>query len=127
VAVGLQLFHKNFDYVVIVLNLMNLAFDGLRICQVPCMLTSHLLIFFDNKIIGVIGFIISILLRISYGEGDFSRIQNRGKYKVGFKEIFVESNAVSVFYPTHDSGSLPWLRYGRSTNFTSYVQAALGW
>jgi hypothetical protein len=37
------------------------------------MVTAHVMIFFPKLWIGLIGFAISIFLRIAYGEGDFER------------------------------------------------------
>ena len=92
-----------FDYFV-------LCSEGIRITQVPCFLTSNIvaLIAITNRTdyswlitFNCIGLFLSIVLRLYYGAGDFSKVKIRGPYAVGFREHFVESSdtAVSVFYP----------------------------
>ena len=68
-----------------------------------------------------------MLMRIAYGEGDFANNQQKGKFKVAHKEIFVGPNAVSVFYPTHDEGEMYWMRYRANHEFTTNIQLALAW
>jgi hypothetical protein len=91
------------------------------------MITAHVMIFLDYKVIGILGLFVSLLLRITYGEGDFDRIKHRGKYKVAHKEIFVEGHAVSVFYPTQEEGQMHWLRYRKTFDFTKGVGIATAW
>ena len=84
--------------------------EGIRLCQVPALLTSNLVSFiaifdttigFKLKILNLMGFVLSIFLRVCFGPGDFSRIKIQGPYAVGFRQYHVEKsgNAVSVFYP----------------------------
>ena len=123
----LQIYHPEFNYIVLALNILNLATDGMRLCQIPCMVTSHLKIFLDSKILAIIGLFLSLMMRIIYGEGNFDRIKHRGNHKVAHKEIHFQGHAVSVFYPTQDEGEMYWLRYRNSFDYTKGVLSALGW
>mmetsp|Transcript_38208 Transcript_38208/g.58272 ORF Transcript_38208/g.58272 Transcript_38208/m.58272 type:complete len:168 (-) Transcript_38208:97-600(-) len=51
--------------------------------------------------VNAVGLAFSLLLKVYYGEADFSRVKRVGVYKSGFKEFFFgeKRQGVSVYYP----------------------------
>lgn len=81
--------------------------EGIRITQLPLMLSFLISIFWnladkleDLRFIAA-GFIVSLGLLIVFGECNYSRLKTTGPYEVGFKEFHSSelSNECAVYYP----------------------------
>ena len=96
------------------LAILTLAYDGIRLAQVPILLSmviyyilGALLISPVNLIVNSVGLALSIFtcgLNLLFGECDFDKLNPSGQYQVGFREFRLNhrhglTNEVSVFYP----------------------------
>jgi hypothetical protein len=86
------------------------------------------------KDFNLVMFLLTQYLNSRYGVGDFSHVESRGQFAVGFKEIYVpgEENAVSVFYPMdkerrNNTLNKWWLHYRMYDAFLAGMSRSRKW
>ena len=115
--------------------------EGLRVVMIPAILgtvISVALYAFEIRDVivyfNLVLYLITLIFLIRHGFGNFSRVKSRGKFEVGFKQIYTpqEENAVSVFYPMDKSKRNPnnkkwWLDYRDDNSFLQGMSTGRKW
>lgn len=82
-----------------------------------------------NIFLNRLGYLITLVLYLVYGESNFAKVVNKGMFAVGYKEFFVKktSCAVSVYYPmdkaTYNNASYKskyWLNYRKGDKYIKW-------